>query len=151
MARWSEFAAAKPALAEAGRALLYQYGPGLGYLATVRPDGGPRLHPVCPFISGEDLVVFIVEGSPKCRDLMRDGRVAIHTYAAENVDDEFYLTGVAHLVTSPTERAAAIEAYHVDQVPDDHSLFRIDLRSALHAKYRFRGDWPPEYQKWREA
>jgi hypothetical protein len=47
-----------------GRSLLFQYGPGLGYLGTVRADGGPRVHPVGPFLSGDDLVVFIVPTSP---------------------------------------------------------------------------------------
>ncbi|MET0415816.1 MAG: pyridoxamine 5'-phosphate oxidase, partial [Actinoplanes sp.] len=46
MASWSDFAAAEPVLAAGIRALLQQYGPGMGYLATVRADGGPRLHPV---------------------------------------------------------------------------------------------------------
>jgi hypothetical protein len=47
---WAEFESASPELAETGRSYLYFYGPGLGYLATVRADGGPRVHPVCPCI-----------------------------------------------------------------------------------------------------
>ena len=43
MKRWSEFATEQPDLAEAGRTLIYQFRVGLGYLATVRKDGGPRL------------------------------------------------------------------------------------------------------------
>jgi hypothetical protein len=39
MKRWSEFAAEKPDMAEAGQALIYQFRVGLGYLATVRKDG----------------------------------------------------------------------------------------------------------------
>jgi hypothetical protein len=38
-------AAAARMLAEAGGAPLYNYGLGLGFLATVRPDGGPRVLP----------------------------------------------------------------------------------------------------------
>lgn len=53
MVTWREFAAAAPDLAEAGRALLTQFGVGLAFLATVRRDGAPRLHPVCPVLSGE--------------------------------------------------------------------------------------------------
>ncbi|GIU89866.1 MAG: hypothetical protein KatS3mg010_0965 [Acidimicrobiia bacterium] len=34
-----------PGMAAAGRRLLYQFGPGPGYLATVRDDGSRRLHP----------------------------------------------------------------------------------------------------------
>jgi hypothetical protein len=48
MATWSEFEQADPTMAAAGRKLLYQFGIGLGYLATVRKDGGPRVHPICP-------------------------------------------------------------------------------------------------------
>jgi hypothetical protein len=36
----------RPDLADASRALLYQFGVGLAFLSTVRPDGGPRVHPV---------------------------------------------------------------------------------------------------------
>jgi hypothetical protein len=41
MLTWAELAHARPELAEAGRRLLYQFGVGLGVLATVRADGGP--------------------------------------------------------------------------------------------------------------
>ena len=37
MATWAEFEGAAPQLAGKGRALQYQYGPLLGYLAIVRP------------------------------------------------------------------------------------------------------------------
>jgi len=51
MVTWAEFAAAEPELADAGRSQLYQFGVGLAFLATVRRDGAPRLHPVCPVLS----------------------------------------------------------------------------------------------------
>jgi hypothetical protein len=47
MLRWADFQRVRPDLAEAGRRLLYQFGVGLAFLATVRADGGPRLHPRC--------------------------------------------------------------------------------------------------------
>ena len=40
---WLQFEAESPELAEAGRGLFYQFGVGLGFLATVRRDGGPPL------------------------------------------------------------------------------------------------------------
>lgn len=101
MASWSEFAAAEPTLAAAIRALLQQYGPGMGYLATVRPDGGPRVHPVSPVITDTGLYCFIVD-SPKRRDLDRDGRYALHSYPPEESDDEAYVAGRATPVTDPT-------------------------------------------------
>ena len=72
MVPWVEFAAAEPALASAIRDLFHQYGPGLGYLATVRADGGPRVHPVSPVITDDGLYCFLVN-SPKRRDHDRQG------------------------------------------------------------------------------
>jgi hypothetical protein len=99
MARWSEFAEVEPRLAEVVQQLLYQYGPGLAYLATVRPDGGPRVHPVSPVISNGSLYCFIID-SPKRHDLERDGRYALHAFPPENSDDEAYLAGRATRVTN---------------------------------------------------
>ena len=100
MASWSDFTAAEPTLAAAIRALLQQYGPGMAYLATVRPDGGPRVHPLSPVITPDGLYAFVV-ASPKRHDLERDGRYALHSYPPEDSDDEAYLTGVAYPVTDP--------------------------------------------------
>src|SRR5690349_19533931 len=70
VASWSEFAVAEPRLALAIQELVHQYGPGLGYLATVRADGGPRVHPVSPVITDTGLYCFLLD-SPKRRDLER--------------------------------------------------------------------------------
>src|ERR1700759_1127234 len=94
MAPCSDFAAADPSLALGIRALLQQYGPGLAYLATVRADGAPRIHPVSPVITDEGLYCFVVN-SAKRRDLERDGRYALHSYPPEENDDEAYLSGRA--------------------------------------------------------
>ena len=80
MKRWSEFAAERPDIAEAGSALIYQFRVGLGYLATVRKDGGQRVHPVCPVIANGGLYVFVGNQSPKIHDLLRDGRFALHSF-----------------------------------------------------------------------
>jgi hypothetical protein len=94
MATWSQFVTAAPLLAARIRALLEQYGQGLGYLATVRADGGPRVHPVAPVITEEGLYCFVLP-SPKQRDLERDGRYALHSFPPEHSDDEAYLAGTA--------------------------------------------------------
>ncbi|MFU8853907.1 pyridoxamine 5'-phosphate oxidase family protein [Micromonospora sp. SL1-18] len=100
MASWSEFAADEPRLADEIRLLLQQYGPGFGYLATVRADGGPRVHPVSPVITDGGLYCFVID-SPKRRDLERDGRYALHSFPAEESDDEAYVAGRARPVTDP--------------------------------------------------
>ena len=100
MASWSEFAADEPRLADGIRVLLQQYGPGFGYLATVRADGGPRVHPVSPVITDEGLFCFVID-SPKRRDLERDGRYALHSFPPEESDDEAYVAGRARPVDRP--------------------------------------------------
>src|SRR4030088_274120 len=90
-------AAERPELAEAGRALLYQFGVGLAFLGTVRKDGGPRVHPVCPLITA-DAIYMLVTASYKRQDLHRDPRYALHSYPCPNNEDAFYLAGEAVLV-----------------------------------------------------
>ena len=85
---------AAPRLADAVHRMLHQYGPGLGYLATVRADGGPRVHPVSPVVFEGGLYCFVI-ASPKRSDLERDGRYALHSFPAENSDDEAYVSGRA--------------------------------------------------------
>ncbi len=65
MLTWQAFAGLRPDMAQAGYSLLYQFGIGMAFLATVRKDGGPRLHPVCPLIHDGHLFVFVVGNSPK--------------------------------------------------------------------------------------
>jgi hypothetical protein len=149
MARWEQFAEREPRLSEAGRALFYQYGPGLGFLATVRADGGPRMHPICPVIAEGGLYAFIVP-SPKRGDLARDGRFAMHSFPAEATDDEFYIAGKAAPEADAAVRAAVADAYH-DDAKDEWRLFHFDIERALLSTYRFRGDWPPVYSKWSES
>ncbi|CAN5756356.1 hypothetical protein BH18ACT15_BH18ACT15_02880 [soil metagenome] len=93
--RWTEFERIRPDLAAAGRRLFYQHGLGLGFLGTVRPDGGPRVHPMCPILTPAGLFALIVQG-PKLADLRRDPRYAMHceTCPPPRVDDAFYITGI---------------------------------------------------------
>lgn len=146
LASWSDFKRDAPDLAEAARGLLYQYGIGLGYLATVRADGGPRLHPICPIISTQGLHAFIVP-SPKRRDLDRDGRFALHAFSPEEVDDECYLTGRARAIYDPAVREVVAEAYHHDPGADE-VLYELDIERCLIARYESRGQWPPAYSTW---
>lgn len=48
------------------------------YLATVRPDGFPRVHPVGVHVRDGELVVPMNPTSPKGADIRRNGRFALH-------------------------------------------------------------------------
>jgi len=142
----AEFQVDAPGLADEGQRLFYQFGVGLGFLATIRKDGGSRLHPVCPIIAADGLYVFVVP-SLKRADLRRDGRYALHSYPPVDVNDEFCVTGSVAEVEDPDVRAAVAAAY-LDEVGEGWSLFALDIERCVHAKHRHRDDWPPAYTKW---
>ncbi|MGC4808421.1 pyridoxamine 5'-phosphate oxidase family protein [Micromonospora sp. DT233] len=140
MASWSEFAADEPRLADGIRFLMQQYGPGFGYLATVRADGGPRVHPVSPVITDDGLFCFVVD-SPKRRDLERDGRYALHSFPPEESDDEAYVAGHARPVTDPA-RVARLAELGRAAPRVDWRLFEFTVDVAMLAR---RGEAPLVY------
>ena len=101
MVTWQEFESRVPGMAATARLLW----PGItalhrgeltkpdgpwfpvAFLATIRPDGGPRLHPFCPILAGGRLFAAIPRKSPKGHDLRRDPRCAIHALPGPE-DDE---------------------------------------------------------------
>jgi hypothetical protein len=117
---WLEFAATEPVLAEQARKNLYEVGIGLGFLATVRTDGGPRVHPVCPIISSAGLHVLVTPG-PKQEDLRRDGRYAIHTETCPppNHEDGCMLTGTAREVDDSGIRDTVLQQLRTERKTDE--------------------------------
>lgn len=129
MASWSEFAAAAPEMAAIGEQLLERFH--ITYLATVRADGSPRVHPVSPFIVDGRLFVATPQGSPKARDQLRDGRYVIHMLPGKD-DAEFRIRGQATAVVDADERAMVIErGPHFVHV-DDH-IFEYGIDEAATA------------------
>ncbi len=84
----------------------------VAYLATVRKDGSPRVHPMTPIIGQGHLFVFMEPTSPKGHDLERDPRYAIHCSVTDNSGEsgEFIITGHAHRVEDPELRALAVRS-----------------------------------------
>ena len=76
MATWAEFANAEPDLA----VFAWERMEGrIVYQATLRLDGGPRVHPVSPWLGAGLLCVSFRDTSPKMREVARDARYALHT------------------------------------------------------------------------
>jgi hypothetical protein len=153
MNSWNDFETREPQMAEAGKTLLYQFGVGLAFLASVRKDGAPRLHPICPTVVDGCLYGLILPSSPKCNDLKRDGRYALHTFPPVETDDEFLVMGRAQFVDDEAQ-AARVRA---DQMArgmtstNDEALFRFDIDRVMYAKYPGgHGTWPPKYHIWKE-
>lgn len=136
MAPWEEFAAAEPDMAAAGLSLLK---PGdIAYLATVRKDGSPRVHPVCPIFAAGGMFVAVAGGgrvapSPKRWDLLNDGRYALHAMPGQN-DEEFYVTGRARRVQDSVARAAVVSAAAFT-VHDVDWVFELTVEQVMTARW----------------
>ena len=149
MANWDHFEHEAPELAERGRALLYRTGEGLALLATVR--GGelpPRIHPINLEIVDGRLLTFIHDDSAKARDLVEDGRFAVHAHQDPEVPHEFQARGRARLLSNPDDRAraAAIWPFSTNET---YLLFELALEHVLVGERPSANDWPPVYRSWK--
>ena len=152
---WNQLSEMRPDLAQAGRGLLYQYGVGLAFLATVRSDGGPRLHPMCPLINEHGLFAFIVP-SPKRDDLLRDGRFALHSFPADDNEDAFYIAGRTREVADQGLRTALEDQFigerkslSLDRLSlSDHVLFEFLPSTCLLTRTTGHGDDRPVHDVW---
>lgn len=106
MLTWAEFEQAAPELAERGGERLRF---GVAWLATTSAGGEPNVHPVTPLIAGGRLLVFVALGTPKERNLRRDGRYAMHGVLGQD-DEEFLIRGRAVVSDDPESRALGTRA-----------------------------------------
>ena len=156
MASWKEFAEAEPEMAKLGLRLLKKLAreelrPEIAYLATVRADGSPRVHPVCPVIAGEHLYVSIGGDSAKLGDLRRDGRYMIHAMPGKD-DDEFAVRGSASEANDPSTRGLVVEAAAASGINtgDREIVFRFGIERADTAYWENVGqpNTRPVRRKW---
>jgi hypothetical protein len=133
--------------AELAREGAERFGMGVAYLATIRKDGSPRVHPVTPIVGRGRLFLFMEPSSPKGYDLRRDGRYAMHSAVGgpEGEGGEFLISGHAYLAEDSASRelAAKLASYR----PADHYvLFELGVDSALSTTYG--EDDPPVRRRW---
>jgi len=154
--RWNELADIRPDLATEGRALFYEHGLGLGFLATVRADGGPRVHPICPVMTERGLYAFIVPG-PKLGDLRRDHRYALHTetFPPPRHDDALHVTGTVIELDDARLREALTGQFLVEHrldAPwpgfDEQALVEFDIERCLLTLTSARNGFPEGHTTW---
>ena len=156
MATWAELRASDPTMAEAGRALLYQFGGvGLAFLATVRKDGVARLHPVCPLLTDDRMYVFVIPSS-KRNDLLRDGHYALHSFPCDTNEDAFGVTGTAALVEDDARWRTLADQFASERAgigsprpAAEDLLFELSLDSCFLTRTTGHGDPHPQHQHWR--
>ena len=130
MFTWEEFANAEPDMAKVLRSMLGWIP--IAYIATVRRNGSPRVHPFVPIFATERIYIAIPDWSPKRYDLRRDGRFAMHALPGKR-DDEFYMTGRASLIEDDDTRILPNGSCYLD-----HLLLRsaecLNIRPWIHVE-----------------
>ena len=122
---WKVFEEHSPELARLGYEKLNRK---IAYLATLKKDGAPRLHPVRPFIGNGMLFIFTEPSSPKIQDLSRDGRYAMHcTVGGEGPLIEILVSGEAVVISNPRVREQAESIAASPVVIDSYVLFEFQI------------------------
>ena len=143
-AGWGGFVSAAPDLAASGVRLLDRAN-GAALLATVRGEAAPRIHPVTVGIVDEGLFVFLLD-SAKRRDLVEDGRYALHSHQDIAAPDEFSVRGRAKLVPPGQLRDRVADGWFFE-VDDGYWLFELRIETAILGE-RAANEWPPRYTRW---
>jgi Pyridoxamine 5''-phosphate oxidase. len=145
MVTWHTFEIEAPDLASFGRERIDRR---VSFLATVRGDGGPRVHPVTPWIANGHLYVRMYATSPKVADFGRDPRFALHSMMDndDGIGGEFALSGRADGVNDPDTVSVALAA--VGALGNDRPsvLFELQLDEVVATTYR---DEETERRRWR--
>ena len=143
--QWREFELASPELAAIGRDRL---GDAPAYLATVRSDGRPRVHPVTPIFTDEKLWLFMEPTSPKGRDLVDRHHYTLHGRVddASGGQGEFIVSGRGALVSDVVEREQVAAAAQY-RPKDRYVLFELAVDEAMATHYDAEGE--PRRLRWK--
>ena len=139
MASWAEIEAAEPELAALARESMD--GRTHKTMATIRPDGSPRVSGIeARFVDGE-LSFGSMPNSPKVRDLAADPRFALHSGSEEPESwiGDAKLAGTVIEVTDPDIKAAYVDVVGT-KPPGDYHLYKTDLTEVVVIRMGDPGD-----------
>jgi hypothetical protein len=131
--RWADFETVAPELAARGCDLVDRFGYVL--LGTIRRDGTPRISPVEARVVEGHLMLVMIRGTHKARDVLRDPRLVVNTPITDPADpgSEFKLRGRAIAVDDRDLMEAAATATEVAsgwRPPTDWHFFTIEVEDA---------------------
>lgn len=119
----------------------------VAYLATVRKDGSPRVHPFTPIIGEGHFFVFMEPDSPKGNDLRRDGRYSVHCSVTDTSGEsgECIVAGRAKFIEDPQLRALAVRISPYNPA-ERYILFEFDPESVVMTEYQ---NGQPVRKRWK--
>ena len=142
MTTWNDVATEAPELAE--RVQQRFAATGLGFLATLRSDGSPRISGIEPLIAGGELWLGMMPESRKAADLRRDPRLALHAASADKEvrEGDAKVAGRAVPVTDAATKRTFLDAFRAatghdlgDELP--MALFSVEVTEVVHT-------WPDQ-------
>jgi Pyridoxamine 5'-phosphate oxidase len=135
MASWNDVLRAAPDPAKLAQSRFEATG--LGFLATLRADGSPRITGIEPSFSEGELWLGMMPGSRKALDLQRDPRLALHNASVDKAvaDGDVRISGRGVEITDEEEKAAFVrrfeEATGQSVPPGPMHLFRVDVTEVV--------------------
>ncbi|MEX0941263.1 MAG: pyridoxamine 5'-phosphate oxidase family protein [Pseudomonadales bacterium] len=121
----------------------------VSYLATLKENGWPRVHPVTPVVGEGACFIFAEPESSKVRDLRANGKYSLHCGMTDSSGSsgEFKITGVANVVADASVRAA-VESVCNFRPSAKYVLFELKLGEATATTYR---GGRPDRKRWTAA
>ena len=145
MLSWQALADAAPELAAFGAERLHDQ---VAYLASLKRDGSPRLHPVRPVVTVGRLFVFIEATSPKVRDIERDPRFALHATATSDQPWDLREFGVEGTARRVDDRDGRYVAKTGSAFPRDERFLLYELSVASAFSTTYGADGRPKRRRW---
>jgi hypothetical protein len=141
---WKDLIDDLPLMAELGE---QRFKSEVAYLATVKKDGSPRVHPVTPIIGMGRLFIFMEATSSKGHDLRRDGLYALHSSVddSDGAGGKFLISGTAKLDEGDETRDVAVQHVSYD-VTKEYILFELEVERAFSTVYDDEGT--PARERW---
>ncbi len=132
---WRELETGAPELGATGREIIERHR--FVLVGTIRRDGTPRISPVEARVVEGRLVVVIIPGTRKAKDVRRDPRVVINSPVVhpDDPNEELKLRGRAVPLDGSdlrTEVAEAIQATSRWRPPLNWLFFELDVDDAAH-------------------
>jgi len=123
----------------------------LAFLGSLRVDGSPRVSPVEPYLGSGELVLGVMTGSAKARDLMRDPRCSLHTIVVDPDAGEPEVTVRGRFIDiDPSVRDGDPDAWWLTSVDKLSLVGTIEIASATLLRWDLTAgrlsitSWTPE-------
>jgi hypothetical protein len=136
---WHDVVAAAPELAKDVQERFEATG--LGYLASLRADGSPRISGIEPWFGEGEVWIGSMWQALKAKDLLRDPRFSLHAANVDKdvADGDARISGVAEAIAEDDARwRPALDAFaHTtghEVPPSEMHLFRLAPTEVMHLK-----------------